>query len=69
MNEDIINVEILPDGTIKSTTPKISAANHGNASEFYKLLSRYALGAYSAVKRTKSATVTTEQKQTTGATN
>ncbi len=38
MKEDIIEIEILPDGTIKSTTDPISPANHSNAEAFFKLL-------------------------------
>jgi hypothetical protein len=55
MNEDVISVEITEDGLIRSTTPKISAANHSGAAEFYKLLTRFCGGAYSAVRRTKEA--------------
>lgn len=69
MNEDVIDITVLEDGTIKSTTPKISAANHGNANEFYKLLTRYANGVHSAAKRNKSAVTEQQQNQTTGASN
>jgi hypothetical protein len=36
---DVINIEILPDGTIKSTTDRISAANHSSADGFFRYLS------------------------------
>jgi hypothetical protein len=35
-NEDVINVEILADGTLKITTDQVSAANHSKAEEFLK---------------------------------
>jgi hypothetical protein len=38
---DIINVEILEDGTIKSNTDLISAPNHSSAEGFFKLLDRF----------------------------
>ena len=37
---DEIAVEILSDGTVKSTTPRVSAGNHGSAADFFKLLQR-----------------------------
>ena len=54
MNYDEISVEILPDGTIRSTTPKISAPNHQNSSEFFKLLQRTTGGPQTASKRNKA---------------
>ena len=53
MKEDTIFIEVLPDGTIRSTTPRISAANHSSASEFFKFLTRLTCGATSAKSRSK----------------
>jgi len=38
MPKDVIRCEILPDGTIKSTTDKISPANHSTAEKFFTSL-------------------------------
>lgn len=54
MKEEVINVEILADGTVKSTTPKISAANHQSANEFFSHLTRLTLGERTASKRNKA---------------
>ena len=54
MKEDVINIEILEDGTIRSTTPKVSAANHSNANTFFKLLAQLTGGAVDIKKRDKS---------------
>ncbi len=40
MKEDILIVEILDDGTIKTTTDKISGANHANAEQFLRTSSQ-----------------------------
>ncbi len=50
--EDIVDIEILPDGTIKCTTPKISAVNHLNATQFMAELARLAGGATEVKRRT-----------------
>lgn len=40
MADDILDVTILPDGTIKTESPgQISPANHSNADRFLKLIS------------------------------
>lgn len=54
MAEDVIEVIVLEDGTIRSTTPKISAANHSNSAEFFKLLQRTTGGEQTASKRNKA---------------
>ena len=41
---DKITVEILADGTIKTSTDKISMANHGNAESFIREMFRLAGG-------------------------
>ena len=43
-NVDTLQIEILEDGTIKTTSDPISAANHANAEEFLKFLARMAGG-------------------------
>lgn len=54
MNYEEISIEILPDGTVKSTTPKISAANHQSAHEFFRTLQRTTGGPQTASKRNKA---------------
>lgn len=49
--EDEITYEILPDGTIKWSTSKISAANHSSADEFLKEVERLAGGSTTKTKR------------------
>jgi catabolite regulation protein CreA len=44
MAEDIIEIEILDDGTIKSTTNVVSPANHSSADRFFKLMAELAGG-------------------------
>ena len=53
MKEDVIDVEITEDGLIKSTTPKISAANHSGAHQFFAFLARLTGGATETRKRDK----------------
>ena len=50
---DEIEIEILEDGTIKVTTPTISAASHRNADEFMKLLKEYMGGEVQTEKHTR----------------
>ena len=38
---DIIDIEILEDGTIKFTTDKVSQANHKSADEFLKFVEEH----------------------------
>ena len=51
---DEIAVEILSDGTVKSTTPRVSAGNHGSAADFFKLLQRTTGGEQTTSKRNKA---------------
>jgi hypothetical protein len=44
---DIINIEILPDGTIKSSTDSVSQANHSAADKFFSVLRDLAGGVFS----------------------
>lgn len=43
-NFDEMKVEILPDGTIKSTTDEVSAANHDDAEQFLTAMAHLAGG-------------------------
>lgn len=65
MNEDIIDIEITEDGLIKSTTPKISAANHANSTEFFKMLARLTGGSTNYTKRNKFSGTHTHANGTT----
>lgn len=38
MSQDKLHIEILEDGTIKTTTDAVSAANHQSAEEFLRML-------------------------------
>lgn len=49
---DILTVEILEDGTIKTTTDAVSGANHANAEAFMRELSRMTDAKLSREKRT-----------------
>lgn len=49
--DDNMIIEILEDGTIKTTTDAISGANHQNAEEFLKSMARLAGGETVRVKR------------------
>ena len=44
MKPDTFTIEILPDGTIKTTTDSVSAANHQNADAFIREMFRLAGG-------------------------
>lgn len=48
---DILNIEILPDGTLKTVTDGISAPNHSNAEAFLKLVGRMAGGTVKRERR------------------
>lgn len=41
---DNIEIEILPDGTIKTSTDKVSMPNHANAEAFLREMARLAGG-------------------------
>lgn len=51
---DKMTIEILPDGTIKSTTDPISGANHANAEGFLREMARLAGGTVKSVRRVGS---------------
>jgi hypothetical protein len=44
MEIDSLTIEILEDGTIKTTSDAVSAANHENAEQFLKAMARLAGG-------------------------
>ena len=54
MKQDDIHIEILPDGTIKTSTDKIGQANHANAEDFLKDMARLA-GGETTMKRNPKA--------------
>ena len=51
MKQDNVEVEILPDGTIKLTSDPISAPNHVSATEFFKTVGRLSGGEIKTMKR------------------
>jgi hypothetical protein len=55
---DEMRIEILPDGTIKTTTDPISPANHQSADAFVNELARLTGGATTKAKRGHSHTHT-----------
>jgi hypothetical protein len=52
MNSDKLTIEILPDGTIKTSTDGISASNHDNAEAFLRNVSTLAGGTSTRTLRT-----------------
>ena len=44
MQIDKLSIEILADGTIKTTSDEVSAANHDNAEQFLRAMARLAGG-------------------------
>lgn len=53
LKQDNIEIEILPDGTIKFTTDPISLPNHMSAETFLKETARLAGGETKRTKRVK----------------
>ena len=51
MAKDQMEIEILPDGTIKLVSDPISAPNHASAAEFFKLVARLSGGDVKTEKR------------------
>ena len=56
MQEDILTIEILADGTIKVTTDQISPANHLSADQFLKLISELTGGETTITKNRRAHT-------------
>jgi hypothetical protein len=52
LKSDDITIEILKDGTVKFTTPKISGANHQSADGFLKQTAAALGGATETARRT-----------------
>lgn len=52
MNSDKLTLTILPDGTIKTTSDSISAANHDNAENFLRNVSKLTGGKSTRMMRT-----------------
>jgi len=51
MSQDTLRLQILDDGTIKSTADGISASNHRAAEEFLALLTQFLGGAVTRERR------------------
>lgn len=52
MQIDRFTIEILDDGTIKTTTDAVSAANHDNAEQFLRAMAHLAGGETKRERRT-----------------
>jgi hypothetical protein len=52
MASDKMNIRILADGTIKTTTDAVSKANHDNAEQFLRSVATLAGGTTTRVRRT-----------------
>jgi hypothetical protein len=52
MQNDKLTLEILPDGTIKTTSDSVSAANHDNAESFLRTIATLAGGPHTRTMRT-----------------
>jgi hypothetical protein len=52
---DAANIEILPDGTIKLETGKVSMPNHANAEAFIRELARLSGGSFSQTRRVNAS--------------
>lgn len=63
MNTDSMTIEILPDGTLKITTDKISAPNHANAEQFLRDTAKLMGGPVTQRKRTAQSFTTVTQQQ------
>lgn len=64
MNADEIIIEILPDGTIKVTTDRISTPNHASADAFLREVGRLAGGETTIEKNHGSAHAHHHSQQT-----
>lgn len=58
--EDSFDVEILPDGTIRSETNPISPANHSGCEAFFRLLNDLTGTVAKRTKRTHKGLTTTQ---------
>lgn len=62
-DRDVLNIEILADGTIKTTTDEVSETNHASAEKFLAILRELTGGEVTTTKR-KEAHVHTHGKLT-----
>lgn len=51
LKSDAMTIEILEDGTIKTTTDAVSGANHANAEQFLKFMATTAGGEHTRTRR------------------
>ena len=51
LKQDTLTIEILEDGTIRTTSDAVSMANHANAEQFLKHMATLAGGETKRVKR------------------
>ena len=51
MNFDTLQVDILPDGTIKTTTDQVSGPNHQTAEQFLAMVAKLSGGETTRTKR------------------
>ena len=51
MDGDILNITVLDDGTIKTTSDAVSAPNHASAEAFLKMVGRLAGGTVKRERR------------------
>lgn len=51
LTSDTLKIEILEDGTIKTTTDAVSGANHANAEQFLAYIAKLTGGETSRTKR------------------
>lgn len=65
MKADQMTIEILADGTIKTTTDKISAANHASADAFLRDVARLAGGETTKAKNAHTFTGHSQQQTNT----
>lgn len=56
VKEDTLEIEILPDGTIKVSTDQISPANHLSADNFLKFLAEMAGGEVTKARNRRAHT-------------
>jgi len=52
MNSDKLTIEILPDGTLKTTSDSVSGSNHDNAENFLRNIATLAGGKSTRLMRT-----------------
>ena len=58
MKEDWIDIEILADGTVKTSTDEVGQVNHKSADEFLEFVARLLGGQTATTKRRQSQSQT-----------